>query len=173
MKVFRDVLGRICQTFAVIAACIYGLLMVATVADVIRRALTDKSVPGLVEISPLLLLSAVVMGLGYAELTGTHVRTGLVTDRINRRVALVYRGTAALIGAALIAWVGYEAIGKALEAYEAHEVTLGLTPVVTWPAKALVPVGFALFALQLLIRSIDDWTEFATGTGASTSGGAA
>jgi TRAP-type mannitol/chloroaromatic compound transport system permease small subunit len=152
----RVVMNRVTQVCAVIAACIYGGLMLLTVADVVRRGLTDRSVEGLFEASPLLLLSATCLGLAYAEAMGVHVRTSLVTDRLPPQVTLVIRALGMFIGALLMAWIGWEAVDKAREAYEAHETTLGLRPVITWPAKALVPVGFVLLAIQLVFRVGND-----------------
>lgn len=157
MTLTKNVLGYVTRALAIVAAIIYGLLMVITVVDIGRRALTGKSVEGLVEASPLLLLSAVCLGLAYAELTGTHVRTSLVTERMSSTSALVFRGTMAIFGAALLAWIAWNAIGKTLDAYRIGEATMGLVPILTWPAKALVPVGFFLWMMQLLFRSFEDW----------------
>ena len=152
----RAVMNRVTQACAVVAACIYAGLMFLTVLDVVRRGMTGHSVEGLFEASPLLLLGATCLALAYAETTGIHVRTSLVTDRLPGHVTLVVRALGMFVGAVLMAWIGWEAVGKALEAYDTHEVTLGLRPIITWPAKALVPIGFVLLAIQLVFRVVDD-----------------
>src|SRR5690349_18914039 len=74
----RTIVRGLTAALAAVAAAALIILMLITVADVVRRALTDKSIEGAIEVAPLLLLGAVALGLGYAEQTMTHVRTSLV-----------------------------------------------------------------------------------------------
>jgi TRAP-type mannitol/chloroaromatic compound transport system permease small subunit len=159
----KQALDLVCGVLAVIGAGIIALLMFATVTDVARRALTGNSIEGLVESAPLFLLAAVCLSLGYAESIGAHVRASLVTDRLPRKGRLLLRGSVVLVGALVVFWIGWESINKALEAYEGGETTVGITRVPTWPAKALVPIGFILFALQMLSRSMRDGYQLVTG----------
>jgi TRAP-type C4-dicarboxylate transport system permease small subunit len=156
MRVARTVIARLAGALGALAGLGVLLIMVLTVADVGRRALTDQSIAGVVEVTPLILLGAVVLGLGQGEVSGTHVRTTLVTDRLPPRVAAAVRIAGYAVCVALIAWIVWLSAGRAIDAYEMHDTTAGFASIPTWHARALVPVGFALFGLALLVRLADD-----------------
>lgn len=159
----RTIVRGLSGLLAAIAAVALIILMLITVADVIRRAITDKSIEGAIEIAPLLLLGAVALGLGYAEQTLTHVRTSLVTTRIPLKPRLVLRSLGATICTALLLWFSWESLTRAITAIEEKDVTPGFVAIQTWPARILVPIGFLLFALHILFRLYDDLRALRTG----------
>lgn len=159
----RTILRGLSGALAAIAAVALIILMLITVADVIRRALTDKSIEGAIEVAPLLLLGAVALGLGYAEQTMTHVRTSLVTSRIPLRARLILRSIGGTIATALLLWISWESVGRAITAIEDEDVTPGFVAIHTWPARVLVPLGFLLFALHVAFRLYDDLQALRTG----------
>ena len=81
MTKVRSLVSTVTGACAALAAVGLLGLMLLTVVDVIRRELTGDSIQGAVELSPLILLAAVVLGLGHGEMTKTHVRSTLVTAR--------------------------------------------------------------------------------------------
>lgn len=159
----RRVVERLTAGIAAVGAVAIAAIMVLTVADVVRRTLTDKSIQGVVEVAPLLLLSAAALGLGYAEQTRVHVRTSMVTSRLPRAAALMVRAAGSLASLVVLAWVAWEALLRALDAIENGDVTPGFVAFPTWPAQVLVPLGFALFAFHVGVRLIDDLVALRTG----------
>lgn len=159
----RTLVRGLSGALAAIAAVALIILMLITVADVVRRALTDKSIEGAIEVAPMLLLGAVALGLGYAEQTLTHVRTSLVTSRIPRRARLVLRSIGGTVTTALLLWISWESLGRAITAIEEKDVTPGFVAIQTWPARVLVPLGFLLFALHVAFRLYDDVRALAGG----------
>lgn len=156
MTLLRSSVTRVAGALGALAALGLLALMLLTVADVVRRALTDQSINGVIEVSPIILLGAVVLGLGQGEVTGTHVRTTLVTDRLKPRVRSAVRLVAYAFCIYLLFWMAWLSAERAIEAYELGDSTPGFTSIATWPGRALVPVGFVLFALGLLIKALDD-----------------
>jgi TRAP-type C4-dicarboxylate transport system permease small subunit len=159
----RQVVERLTAAVAAIGALAIAAIMVLTVADVIRRTLTDRSIQGVIEVAPLLLLSAAALGMGYAEQIGVHVRTSMVTSRLPRVTALVFRAAGSLVSLVVLAWVAWEALDRAVAAIENHDVTPGFVAYPTWPAQVLVPVGFGLFAIHVGFRLVDDLRALRTG----------
>ena len=141
---------------AAVAALGLVCLMVLTVADVVRRALVGRSIDGAVELAPLILLGAVVLGLGHGEVTGAHVRTTLVTGRLPERPRAAVRAVGYAICVVILIWVTKASFDRAVDAYDFNDTTAGFKSIPTWPVRALVPVGFALFALALALRLVDD-----------------
>src|SRR5690606_19404774 len=85
-----------------------GLVIVAltfiTVADVsLRKA--GSSIPGAVEISEVLLVFAVFLAFGSAQVSGDHVSTSVLTGRLKPTARRWLRITAALIGLVTVAVV--------------------------------------------------------------------
>lgn len=159
----RTIVRGFSGLLAAVAAIALIILMLITVADVIRRAITDKSIEGAIEIAPLLLLGAVALGLGYAEQVMTHVRTSLVTSRVPLRVRLVLRSIGGTLATALLLWFSWESLDRAITAIEEHDVTPGFVAIQTWPARILVPLGFLLFAAHVFFRLYDDVQALRTG----------
>lgn len=160
----RRVVERITAAIAALGAIAIAAIMVLTVADVVRRTLTDESIQGVVEVAPLLLLSAAALGMGYAEQTGIHVRTSMVTSRLPRAMALIFRAAGSLVSIAVLAWVAWESLDRAILAIENGDVTPGFVAFPTWPAQVLVPLGFALFAFHVGVRLVDDLKALRSGT---------
>lgn len=159
----RRVVERLTAAVAAIGALAIAAIMALTVADVVRRALTDRSIQGVIEVAPLLLLAATALGMGYAEQIGVHVRTSMVTSRLPRVTALVVRSLGSLVSLVVLAWVAWEALDRAVAAVENGDVTPGFVAFPTWPAQVLVPVGFALFAIHVGIRLLDDLAALRSG----------
>ncbi|MBD3916750.1 TRAP transporter small permease [Nocardioides hwasunensis] len=147
---------RLTAAVAAVGALAIAVIMVLTVADVLRRTLTDRSIQGVIEVAPLLLLSAAALGMGYAEQIGVHVRTSMVTSRLPRVAALAFRSAGSLVSLVVLAWVAWEALDRAIASIQNSDVTPGFVAYPTWPAQVLVPVGFALFAVHVCIRLVDD-----------------
>jgi len=160
----RKVVERLTAGVAALGALAIAAIMALTVADVVRRTLTDKSIQGVVEVAPLLLLSAAALGLGYAEQTRVHVRTSMVTSRLPRVVALTVRALGSLVSLLVLAWVAWESLHRAISAVENGDVTPGFVAYPTWPAQVLVPVGFTLFAIHVALRLFDDVNALRTGS---------
>lgn len=159
----RRVVERLTAGIAALGAVAIAGIMLLTVADVVRRTLTDKSIQGVVEVAPLLLLAAASLGFGYAEQTGVHVRTSMVTSRLPRAAALVVRAMGSLVSLLVLAWVAWEALDRAIGAVQNGDVTPGFVAFPTWPAQVLVPLGFALFAFHVGVRLVDDLRALRTG----------
>jgi TRAP-type C4-dicarboxylate transport system permease small subunit len=156
VSLLRSFVTRVAGALGALAALGLLVLMLLTVADVVRRALTGQSINGVIEVSPLILLGAVALGLGQGEVSGTHVRTTLVTYRLKPAVRSVVRVAGYAICISLLVWMAWVSADRAIEAYDLGDTTPGFTSIATWPSRALVPVGFVMFALGLLLKALDD-----------------
>ena len=73
----RRMVERLTARIAAIGAIAIAVIMLLTVADVALRTLTDRSIEGVVEVAPLLLLSAVKSG----ETSGSPARAVATRER--------------------------------------------------------------------------------------------
>lgn len=166
----RRAVRAVSATFAALAAIGILAVMVGTVADVTRRSLTDQAIAGVVEFAPLVLVVAVVLGFGQAEATGTHVRTSLVTSRLPARVRSGVRAIAFALVLALLLWMVWLTAERAISSVETEEMTSGFVGLPVWPARLVIPIGLAAFALEIALELADD-LRVAAGRGGAGSPG--
>lgn len=156
MTKVRSLVSTVTGACAALAAVGLLGLMLLTVVDVIRRELTGNSIQGAIELAPLILLGAVVLGLGHGEMTKTHVRTTLVTSHLPERVRAAVRLTAYLVILALMVWWIDASFDRAVDAYNFGDATPGFVGIPTWQVRSLVPIGLTLFAVALALRAYDE-----------------
>ena len=129
-------------------------IMLILVANVVMRALFTSSVQGSVEFSEVLLAFVVFAGLAYAQQSGSHVRTELVTSRLPDRIARPARVVGLLVAAAVLAWCTVATAGRGIEAWQAGEARFGVRSVPTWPGRLAVPIGLGLLSLEVLASAL-------------------
>ena len=156
MSKVRSLVVTVTGVCAALAAVGILGIMLLTVADVARRELTGESIQGAVELMPLILLGAVVLGLGHGEMTKTHVRTTLVTARLPLRWRSGVRLTGYTVCLALLVWWIDASFDRAVDAYNFGDATPGFVGIPTWQVRSLVPIGLTLFALAIALRAYDE-----------------
>lgn len=108
-----------------------------------------------------LLASMVLAGMTYALAQGEHVRVDVLYAKYTpRRKALVDLLSALLAVAFALLVIRY-AIPYVLQSYSIGEISSdpgGLTH--RWVLKAMIPLGFALFALQAAAQGVGAWRRF-------------
>lgn len=102
------------------------------------------------------LVSAVfLLGAGYALREGAHVRIDLVAARLSWRTQAwidIFGALFMLLPAsAVIGWYGWDAF---VLAWQSNEVSTDAGGLVRWPARLLIPAGFALLVLQAVAETI-------------------
>lgn len=169
-------LSRAEKAASLVSGVAIGLLMFLTVADGLRRFVWGQSVPGTVEITQVALVVVVYLGLMSAETSRSHVRTGLLTDRLPPSVGRWVRLVGQLVALAVVLLLAYQTWGDAAKAVASGQSQYGLIRVPIWPAKVTIPLGFGLLALAIvahlivLVRRHSDGAEAPPGGGATDSG---
>lgn len=135
------------------AGLVIVALMLLTSTDVILRKFAGEGLRGTVEITEILLVAAVFLGLTGAEVTRTHLRTPLVVDRLPARVASSLTAAGLIVAALCTAWATWASAASALTAYQVHEIRYGLLGLPLWPAKATVPLGMLGFTVALIFHA--------------------
>lgn len=152
----RRVVHGIVKAFGYVAVACIAFMLVAIVADVTRRSVAGKSVPGVVELGEVMMVAIVFLGLGYAESRGAHVSMTLLVNRLRPRTAAMVNGLGLLLVVGVIGWMVYVTADRALESVAVQEYRFGLVRVPVWPARVAVAVGLAVYFLELVFRLLDD-----------------
>lgn len=151
----RKVFDPPARALAVLAATCLGVLMMLTVADVTRRNITGRALPGTVEYSELLMVALVFLGLAAAQRRKEHVAVNLLTSRLPVHVSRLVRIAGLVVVLLFIGWMTWKTGQEAHRSLSRNEVRIGLQSVQVWPARLAMPVGLAALFLQVVADVLD------------------
>ena len=141
-----------------IGQVVFWLVLVTVLvsaANAVVRKLFNYSSNGLLEIQWYFFSTIFLFLSGYTLLRNEHVRIDVIAGRLSKRVQtwIDIFGTLFFLlpMAILLAWLAWPVF---IEALERHEVSTNAGGLIIWPARLLVPIGFALLALQGLSELI-------------------
>jgi TRAP-type C4-dicarboxylate transport system permease small subunit len=150
-------LDRVLDVLGTITAAVSGLayipLLLLTIFDVALRGFTGHDVGGAVELIQVALAGVVYLAMGSAEVTRTHVRTPILTNRLPDRAANIVRSLSQAIATLFIGFLTVEAFFEAFQSTAADEHVFALINVPIYPARFAIAVGLAFFAVIAGIRA--------------------
>jgi TRAP-type C4-dicarboxylate transport system permease small subunit len=142
-------------------------LMLHTTAHLAFRAL-GSPLAGTTEMAAGWYMPVIVfMGFLRAQQVNEHIEARLVFDRLPRPIQLEYQLLSYIVATILcllLAWFGWQ------EGMHNRSIglTRGVSGIVVWPATFLVPIGFVLLAIQLILDGVrlvrskelpDEWVQ--------------
>ena len=133
---------------------VLATVLISAANAVIRKAFNYSSNAWL-EIQWYLFSAIFLFLAGYTLLRNDHVRIDVVASRLSKRVQtwIDIVGTLFFLFpmAFLIMWLSWPVF---VDAYARHEVSTNAGGLIIWPARLLVPIGFALLIVQGLSELI-------------------
>jgi TRAP-type C4-dicarboxylate transport system permease small subunit len=151
----RGAIHRLARTLALLSAAAAAVMMATVSLDVARRTASGRPIPGANELTVLLIVGVIFLGLAEAERTDTHVRMRLLTSRMPERLAAALRVAALGLAVAMLLWAAYATGVRAYRSYVSGEFLFGLARFPIWPARSLIPLGFLAVALETALRCWD------------------
>ncbi len=142
---------------ALLRSFVTGLIMLGIVTDVVRRTMTGRSIPGMVELVETFMALEVFLGLAHAEAEGVHVRMSLVTNLLGFRVRRLLKTFGMAVCIVGSAWFAWGSILRAIEATSVGEVKPGLLRFPVWPARWAIVFGFAVLIVEYVARVWEEW----------------
>ncbi|MCG3189612.1 MAG: hypothetical protein LKCHEGNO_02085 [Burkholderiaceae bacterium] len=134
--------GRLCYWLVLVAVLISS-------GNAVVRYTLDKSSNAWLEVQWYLFSVVFLFCAGYTLLHNQHVRIDIVSGMFSRRVRtwIEIFGTLFFLMpmAAIIGWLSWPVF---VDAYVHHEVSTNAGGLIVWPARLMVPIGFALLLLQ-------------------------
>ena len=138
------------------------VMLALTVADITGRSAFNNPVPGTVEVTALILVVVVFLGLAHSEDLGDHITVDLIYVRVGKRLQAAFDVFANVLSIAVLALMAFQIYHFALRQQESGAET----PVLQWPIWPFAMVaafGAALYALsiflKLLLRALGEPTE--------------
>lgn len=142
------------------------LIMIIVCADVAGRTLFNAPFHSGVEVSELMLVCLVFLGLAAAQQQKQNYAIDILTQHLP---AWLQRGLE-LVGyvacLAIVVMIAWPSSKQAITSFNRGEAGFGIVPFPVWPARAILALGLWLLALQFVF----DIFRLLTGTRAAGSG---
>jgi len=145
---------------AVVAAIVLSTMMLLTVADVGGRYFFSHPIKGTYELIGLLLICAGTWGMAYCESRRTHIRVGILVDKLSTRIRNIVNALAYLIALGAFSIITWQMAVRAAQYISAGKggisETLGLP---FGPFYLIFAIGAGMFCLMLLLHLIKSLAE--------------
>lgn len=151
----RALVHGLTRVLALAAVACVVFMLIAIVADVVRRQLAGESVEGVVELGEVMMVAITFLGLAYAESRGAHVSMTLFVRKLPPRAAAAVNAIGLLVAVGVVGWMVYVTADRALMSLDLQEYRFGLVRIPVWPARIAVAVGLAAYFLELVVRLVD------------------
>ncbi|MDJ0359764.1 TRAP transporter small permease [Rhodococcus sp. H29-C3] len=140
---------------AMIGGIVTLFMAIHVVIEVGARNIFNNPLPGTLEITQNWSMVIIVMlAMGYAELTGDHIRAPIFTQKLSPTSLWLSNILVASIALFFIGALTYYSILAAQFSISIQQVSLGSLMIPIWPVKIVLAIGFGLFTLQLLTTLI-------------------
>jgi TRAP-type C4-dicarboxylate transport system permease small subunit len=148
---WRRAIDTSAMVLLVPAAVACALMLLQVVIDVTSRNVLGNPLKGTLDMtSDWWMVTAVFLGLGYAQSRNEHVRATMITELMPQawqRAAEI--AAVALLGLLALA-MAYGGWISALDHYEIREASTSIRGLPLWPFRFLVPLGCLSLALQCI-----------------------
>jgi len=126
------------------------ILTILTTADVCLRYLFNNPIPGVYELSELMLIGIVFLSIAYVQANRGHIRIEILTSLFSPTVKFVLNIFAYASGIFVFILITWRSGYLAWQALVLRDYTGGLVQWPIWPAKAALSVGSGLICLRLI-----------------------
>jgi TRAP-type C4-dicarboxylate transport system permease small subunit len=151
---YFDSIGKYSSFISGISA---GVLIFCTallvIIDVIGRAV-GASLLFAEEISRYLLIATVYLGLAHTQRKGRHIEINLFTRKLSHIAQEIVALVALAIAMILVSWLAWVTVEPVIENYVLQVKSIGVIHTPMWIPYLIVPIGSAMFALELLLEVI-------------------
>lgn len=143
------------EVTSVMLFCMLGLVTI----DVLARSIIGKTTLVSDEMSRYLLLAVVYLGLGLTQRAGRHIEVNVLKRWLPRQKRQRVEVAALVVGTLFVGYLTWLTAGTVVWNYvrDARSLTLVRTPL--WIPHLFVPLGLAVFALNLVYDVIRRFTE--------------
>lgn len=150
-------LGALSRALAGVGSVVLLYLMLATSLDVLLRNTTGRGLQGVVEYSEIVMAALVFLGLGQAQRTDAHIAVDVLVRRLPTTLGRVLTTLGLVLSVLLLVFLAYHTAVAAVDSFQAGERHYGIASVPLWPARAAIPIGLAVMALECALQALRHW----------------
>lgn len=147
--------ARFLYAMAVLGGVAAFIIMWLIDSSALTRKILNWPIPGSVEITESLMVVAIMLPMGYAQLTRAHLRVPLLTDLLPYRIQKIVHAFTMLSGFLFFAVMTWSAFNYAFKSFTMGEYVWGAN--VRFPlyiAKSIMCVGLFMLMLQFFLDFI-------------------
>jgi len=148
------------RKFSVALSCLSGitiaLMMISTTIDASARYIFNHPLPGVFELNEVMLVICVYMGMTWTQMERGHIRVEVFLLRVSPRTRHILNILCWGVTLIFVGILCYQTYLGFLDSFRIREFRWGSVQMPIWWAKGLVPLGFLMLMIQLVL---DIWSE--------------
>lgn len=146
---------RLTHLLGWVAGLTVVLMMLHVMIDVIGKYVFNAPLPGTAEVvAAYYMIACVFLPLAWVEASGGSIVVEVIYERCSPAVQAVMLKIADVVCIVYYAVLGWFSWDVAMRAWRIDETVDGIWRITTWPAKFLLPFGFALAVVVILLRLV-------------------
>ena len=145
-----EAVERLLSRLGIVSGFATLLITLVIVVDVAGRALLNAPLHMSTEISELLMVVLVYLGLAAAQQNRQNFAIDIASRRLSASLQLLVEMLGYLFSLVLVATLAWLSTKQAYSAFERGESGFGIVSFPIWPARFILALGLWLLALQLL-----------------------
>jgi TRAP-type C4-dicarboxylate transport system permease small subunit len=153
MKTVNKILNTLCRYLGYLGAAILGFMMLYTTFDIIKRAVTGKSMTGTTEVMAYMFCALLYSTYAYTQTRHGHVHVTIITEAIKGKGKFILWACTSWIGAITGVFLTCAAYNQMLKQIEDGTYTLMLH-IPYEPVYIFSTFGMAVFAIVLIFDAI-------------------
>ena len=146
-----NAIERLNLLFGILSGLAIFAITIIVMLDVAMRAAFNAPVPGTTELSTLLLVGLIYLGLASVQSRKQNYRVEIMIGFLPPRPRLILEGVTTLLSAVAVGILAWFTSIEAWNATLAQEMSFGAIIFPVWPARVIVAGGLILLTLQLLL----------------------
>ena len=154
--------GRAVNWLARAGAVALAVMAAITFVDVVGRELIDRPLPAKRELTEILMVGLVYMGMGLTTWLRGHIRVDIVFLLMPQRMRALFDSATYLIATIFIALMGWQLFERMLTKFEKGDIT-ELWEIPWWPVALVATICTMVMALALLAQWVDAVARTVTG----------
>ncbi len=147
--------GRTARALARLTGLLIIAMMLGVVVDSLLRGTLGIAVWGVLELSTLILLALIYLGLPATQAERVNFRVSVFTDALPRAAQRAIAGALLVIQIAVLGILCVFAWRSAAFSWHRDEVSMGMVEIALWPHRVLVAGGLTLLCWQSVMSAIE------------------
>lgn len=134
-------------------------MMLMIVTDILCRYLFDKTLQGTIELTEFIMVALVYFTLANTQAQKAHIKAEILVDHLSAKKKILLKLLTYALGLFTFSFITWQGILSAVDSWTVREVTDGVIPFPTLPAKLAIPVGCSILCLRFLrdiLESLQD-----------------
>ena len=148
------VVEQLNQGIAYLSAAAIMIAMFSITAGVFSLKIVDRSLPGVPELSELLLVVMIYLAVGYTQIKGRHVRVDILLERVSPRIRHRMEIVSQFLVLIILVFLVWQTGVKAIHAIEVGDYIQGDIKFPLTPSKISVFIGLLLLLAYIILDVI-------------------